>query len=425
MREMHNIGFQQALSTVLGLKPLAPVMVPVSEVCDLVASEDLSAVADCPSMTSSLRDGYAVVSRDLEGASKENPVRLMLAGISVAGDQTKQHVGPGLAVKVMTGAPLPDGADSVIPVEFTRREKDRLVCLREVLPGQNLLLRGTDVERGGCVVTGGQTITPPLAGLLTAAGVHSIPVFPRPRIAIVSTGDEVVTPGRPLRPGQVYASNLVTLQSWLMRLRMAVEGRVVKDNRETIHRAFSTMLSGADVLITSGGTWKGERDLTVRVLEEMGWDLLFHGVRLRPGKAVAVGMLHEKPVFCLPGGPSSNEMAFLQLALPGILQMAGMRLPPFGTKRVRLASGLRGDPAWTRVYQATLERRDGEWWGDSLRLKSRMRSQARAQALIRVPEGVERVEAGEMVEVQILHRCDFILDKGLSMGYREQNGAKK
>jgi len=134
----------------------------------------------------------------------------------------------------------------------------------------------------------------------------------------------------------------------------------------------------------------------------MGWELIFHRVRMGPGKAVAMGMLDEKPVFCLPGGPPSNEMAFLQLALPGLFQIAGRSPIPFGIKKVRLASGVGGDFTWTQFYQAILERRGEEWWGVPLKMKSRIQSQARAKALIKVPEGVDRIEAGDLIEVQIL-----------------------
>lgn len=134
----------------------------------------------------------------------------------------------------------------------------------------------------------------------------------------------------------------------------------------------------------------------------MGWELIFHRVRIGPGKAVAMGVLDGKPVFCLPGGPPSNEMAFLQLALPGILQIAGRSPIPFGIKKVRLASRVGGDSTWTQFYQAILERRGEEWWGVPLQMKSRIQSQARAEALIKVPEGVDRIEAGDMIEVQVL-----------------------
>lgn len=401
--KLYDIGLEEALSMVLGdLKRLSPVVLPVDEVCDLIAAEDLFAAADCPSATSSLKDGYAVVSKDIEEASKDDPVKLRVTGMSAAGDSTSGAVEPGSAIKVLTGARLPQGADAVISIEFTREQANQVLCLKNAEPGRNVLSRGTDVETGDLVVSKGEMLTPALTGFLAAGGVHQIPVFPSPRVAIVATGDEVVAPGGPLKPGQLYASNLVTLNSWLRHFGFPVKSRVVKDNPKEIRRTFTSMLSDADALLTSGGAWKSERDLTVRVLDEMGWELIFHRVRMGPGKAVAMGMLDEKPVFCLPGGPPSNEMAFLQLALPGLFQIAGRSPIPFGIKKVRLASEVGGDFTWTQFYQAILERRGEEWWGVPLKMKSRIQSQARAKALIKVPEGVDRIEAGDMIEVQVL-----------------------
>ena len=399
----YDIGLEEALSMVLGdLERFSPVVFPVDEVCDLIAAEDLFAAVDCPSATSSLKDGYAVISKDIDGASKDHPVKLRVTGMSVAGDNTSGSLEPGLAIKVMTGARLPQGADAVISIEFTREQADQVLCFKNAGPGRNVLSRGTDVETGELVVSKGEMLTPALTGLLAAGGVHKVPVFPKPRVAIVATGDEVVAPGYPLKSGQVYASNLVTLNSWLRHFGFGVKTRVVKDDAEELRRTFTAMLSEADVLLTSGGAWKSERDLTVRVLDEMGWELIFHRVRMGPGKAVAMGMIDGKPVFCLPGGPPSNEMAFLQLALPGLLQIAGRSPTPFDVKKVLLASGVGGDLAWTQFYQAVLERRGGELWGVPLKMKSRIQSQARAEALIKVPEGVGRLETGDMIEVQIL-----------------------
>ena len=401
--KVYDIGLEEALSMVLGtLKRLSPVVLPVNEVCDLVAAEDLFASADCPSATSSLKDGYAVVSKDIEGASKDYPVKLRVTGMSAAGDNIAESVEPGLAIKVLTGALLPRGADAVISVEFTREQANQVLCLKNAEPGRNVLSRGTDVETGELVVSKGEMLTPALTGLMAAGGVNRISVFPRPCVGIIATGDEVVAPGHPLKPGQLYASNLVTLNSWLQHFGMQGKTRVVKDDPEEIRRTFTSMLSDVDAFLTSGGAWKSERDLTVRVLDEMGWELIFHRVRIGPGKAVAMGMLDRKPVFCLPGGPPSNEMAFLQLALPGLLQIAGRSPIPFGIKKVRLASKVGGDPTWTQFYQAILERRGKEWWGVPMQMKSRIQSQARAEALIKVPEGVDKLEAGDIIEVQVL-----------------------
>ena len=390
MARSYDIGLKEALSLTLdAIGTLKPVPMPVHEVCGLVASEDLTAMVDCPSATSSMRDGYAVNSADIEKASRVNGIPLMVSGTLAAGDPTEKTVRPGETIQVLTGAMIPNGANAVVSVEFTELQGDRVVCYRDAPPGCNLLFQGSDVEADGLIVNRGQLLTPALTGLLAAGGLDRVTVFPPPRVAVVATGDEVIAPGHPIKPGQLYASNIVTLYSWLRHFGMPGESAVVRDDPHELKKTFQDLLKNNDVLLTSGGAWKSERDLTTKILDEMGWEMIFHRVRIGPGKAVALGILDGKPIFCLPGGPPSNEMAFLQIALPGLLQMAGKSPVPFSLKKVQLAEEVSGDVTWTQFFQATLEKREGEWWAIPHRMKSRIQSQARAQALIRIPEGVE------------------------------------
>ncbi len=403
MPPTYDIGLKEALSLTLdGIGRLKPVLMPVHEACGHVAARDITAMVDCPSATSSLRDGYAVVSRDVAKASPENGIPLKITGTLSAGDPTQKTVRPGEAVQVLTGAVIPKGADAVVSVEFTETRGDRVICHRDAPPGCNLLFQGSDVAKGGLIMNRGEVLTPALTGLLAAGGRDRVSVYPSPRVAVCATGDEVIAPGRSLKPGQLYASNIVTLYSWLRHFNMSGETAVVRDRPHDLKETFQKLLSRNDVLLTSGGAWKSERDLTTKILDEMGWEMLFHRVRIGPGKAVALGILEGKPVFCLPGGPPSNEMAFLQIALPGLLKMAGKPSTPFEIRKFRLAEEVSGDVTWTQFLQASLEKRDKEWWAVPHRMKSRIQSQARAKALIGIPEGVHRLASGEMIEVQVL-----------------------
>jgi len=407
MPTKYDIGFEEALSITLDcLGPSKTVDFPVEEACGFVAAEDCRAVVDCPSATASLKDGYAVISDDVNGASEDHPVKLRIAGMVGAGDNSDLIVQRGIAVKVMTGARIPKGANAVVAIEFTRQEKDHVICLRGASPEKNILACGSDVARGRTVAAQGQILAPAMTGLLAAAGIHTVRVFPRPRVGIISTGDEVVAPGRSLKSGQLYASNLVTLLSWVKHFRMDAESEVVPDRKHKIREAMAGMLEKVDVLLTSGGAWKSERDLTTGILMEMGGELVFHRVRLGPGKAVALILLAEKVVFCLPGGPPSNEMAFLQIALPGLLHMAGIKSFPFGYRRAYLTAPVGGDITWTQFFQARLEEKDGQWLAHPLKMKSRLQSQAAADALIKVPEGIERLNEGDEILVQVLGLCN-------------------
>ncbi len=403
MAAKYDIGLEEALIlTIDRLSSLQAVKVPVEDACGLVAAEDCLALVDCPSATASLKDGYAVVSADVEGASNEHPVRLKITGMIGAGDERSLTVKRGFAVKVMTGASIPKGADAVVAEEFTYDDNGWVVCRRDVPSGKNVLLRGSDVAKGKTITTEGTLLAPAMTGLLAAGGIHTVRVYPRPKVGIVSTGDEVVAPGRPIKKGQLYASNMVTLLSWLRHFRIEAESKVVPDQDKKIRSALKGMIDKVDVLLTSGGAWKSERDMTAKILVEMGGEIIFHGVRLGPGKAVALIMIDRKPVFCLPGGPPSNEMAFLQLVLPGLLRMAGRAPVPFGIRKARLSAPVGGKITWTQFFQAELDEKDGQWVVNPQKLQSRLQSQATANALIKVPEGVERLDEGEEIEVQVL-----------------------
>ena len=400
-----DIGLEEALTRTLGaLQPLPPETVDIWEASGLVTAADCTAAVDCPSVDSCLKDGFAVLSSDLVGASPDDPVALKVTGTAVAGREGRGEVAAGTAVEVATGAELPEGADAVLPVEFTRREEAGLLCLRDTAPGKNVQRRGSDVATGETVALRGEVLMPGLTGLMAAAGMHSLQVHPAPRIGIVAIGDEVVMPGREIRRGQLYASNAVTLKGWLDRFRFTAEAAAAGDREIAIAEEVRKMLEVKDALITSGGVWKSDRDLTVKVVQELGGDLLFHRVRIGPGKAVAVALVDEKPVFCLPGGPASNEMAFLQLALPGLLKMAGRDPSPFPRLRAFLSADLEGVAEWTQFWQADLRYVDGEWRAAPIRKKSRLRSQARANALLQLPEGMARLERGTEVPVQVLFR---------------------
>lgn len=403
MTTKYDIGFEEALSLTLErLSSLKAIDIPVDEACGFVVAEDCHAVVDCPSTTTSMKDGYAVISSDVLEASKENPVKLDLLGMVSAGDDSNLIVEHGKTVKVMTGASIPQNADAVVAIEFTSEAGDQGLFFRDAPVGKNILTRGSDVAKGGLIAAQGDILSPPMTGLLAAGGIYSVRGYSRPRVGIISTGNEVVAPGNPIKPGQLYASNLVTLLSWLQHFHMETETAVVPDEKDKIRNTMEGLLKKVDVLLTSGGAWKSERDLTTGVLIEMGGDVVFHRVRLGPGKAAALILVDEKVVFCLPGGPPSNEMAFLQIALPGLLKMAGKYPVPFESRTAVLSAPVGGDITWTQFFQARLEKKDGRLYAHPLKLKSRLQSQATAEALIKVPEGVDQLNKGDEIEVQVL-----------------------
>ncbi len=397
------VSYNRALALVAELTaPLPPLEFPLPRLGGLVLAEELISRVSSPSVTCSKKDGFALRAADVSGAGPEAPVRLAVAGSVTAGQRPDFSLGPGQAARVTTGAALPPGADAVLPDELARREEEAVFCLAPVEPGRNLLAQGSDVVAGEPVAGPGERLTPGLVGLMAAAGLDRARCHPLPRVALMATGNELSAPGEPLPEGGVYASNLASQAVWLQAHGLPVQTRVCPDSRRAIRETAAGLLAENDALITSGGAWLSERDLVVGTLAELGLGLCFRRVRMGPGKGVAFGLIGSKPVFCLPGSPPSNEMAFLQLALPALLLLAGHRRPGLPLLRARMGQELRGQGDWTQFWHGTLEPSEDIYIFKPLDWVGRLQVTARAQALFTLNEGVERVPAGALTWVQRL-----------------------
>ncbi len=404
MAKSISFGLEEALKKTLeSISPLGTETVLLGDAVDRIVAEDLVSKVDSPSIHASMKDGYAVRSTDLHGAAKGNPVSLRVSGCASAGIDSDHTVSEGSTVRILTGARIPEGADAVLAEEFVEVKEGGIVAGNDAGPGRNILLKGSDVAVGQKVVEKDTPLTPGLVGLLAAAGFGEVPVFRRPKVAVIATGDEVVAPGAPLPEGKLYASNMVTLCAFCNRYGMKTFPATAKDTEPAIRGAIRTALDTTDAVITSGGAWTGDRDLVAKILTDMGWNKVFHRVRIGPGKAVGFGILEEKPVFILPGGPPSNLMGFLQLALPGLMRYAGYAAPGLPTKSVRVASDLSGrDMDWTQFIFGAIENGRGGAVFHSLRQKSRLESMALATAVAALPEGTVDIPEGEEITVQLL-----------------------
>jgi molybdopterin molybdotransferase len=399
-----SLGLGEALSITLEhIRPLAVESIKLAESTDHVAASDLYALVDAPSMDSSLKDGYAVVSHEVAEARPEMPVRLKLAGHLAAGGKKEIELKPGTTIRVLTGARIPEGADAVLSEEFAKPDGNDVLVMNFAEPGRNIQPRGRDVESRTCIIKKGQRLSPGIIGLIAAAGHSMVPVFKNPTIAIIGTGDEIVLPGEPLADGKLYASNILTINAWCKRYKMKTLMTVVNDDFDTLTRTIKTISARADAIITSGGAWTGDRDLVAQVFEGLGWQQYFHRIRIGPGKAVGFGMLDKKPVFILPGGPSSNLMGFLQIALPGLRALAGHADPNLPRINARLAADLKGRQRdWTDFFFGRLEEVEGFPVFHPLKGSSRLRDIAEANAITSIPEGQENLLKGSVISVQVL-----------------------
>lgn len=399
----HDIPFDEALKTVLSaISPLPPEEACLERLTGRVAEEDIVSLLDSPSADVSLKDGYAVRSVDIEGASPESPVTLRLAGRRLAGSEEGATVTMGTAVRVTSGAVIPPGADAVLAEEFAREEGGTVKATADAHRGRNILKKGTDIGKGETVMERGNPLLPADMGLIAASGHSRVRVHRNPLVAVIATGDEVVAAGMPVPEGKVAASNLVTITSWCALFGMETRTFVLRDSEREIADAIGGSIRDADCIVTSGGSWKGERDLVVRVLDGLGWRKIFHRVKMGPGKAVAFGFLDEKPVFCLPGGPPSNQMAFLELALPGLLSLGGRTREAFPVIPAMLERDVQGQRDWTQFIMGLIKKTGEGIVFTPIVNESRLQSLSNAEGVIRIPEGVERIPGGSMVEVQVL-----------------------
>ncbi|MFO7875779.1 MAG: molybdopterin molybdotransferase MoeA [Desulfovermiculus sp.] len=401
-----SLGIDQALPmTLSSIDPVGTETLALAHCVDRISASSLYALVDSPSIDASLKDGYAVMSRDVENASPSQPVPLKVTGLSAAGGEEELDIVPGTAVRVLTGGKIPDKADAVIPDELTRHHQNQswIEALSAAQPGRNILPQGVDVSIGQVIAEPGQALTPAVVGLLAAAGHSRVSVFQKPKVTIVATGDEVVIPGRPLPEGKLYASNLATLDAWCTRYKFTSRILVVQDDPEQISAELDRAVSKSDAVITSGGAWTGDRDMVVDMLERLGWEQIFHRIRIGPGKAVGFGLLGHKPVFVLPGGPPSNLTAFLQITLPGLLKLAGSSKPGLPAVTVRLAENIHGRSIdWTQYVFGRIEHQETEILFHPLRTASRLQSMAHAQAVVAIPEGRTEIEKGQRVMAQWL-----------------------
>ena len=397
------ISFDEALQlTYEHIQTLGSEDVELLSAVDRITACDLPGLVDSPSVDASLKDGYAIHSEDIVAACERSPVTLHIKGMSTAGNAWQGQVHLGEAVRILSGAPIPDGADAVIQEEFTRLDGDSLLVMNDAHAGRNILFQGSDIRAGELQVGKGAQVSALKLGSLAAAGYSSIPVVKMPRVAILATGDEVIAPGEPLISGKLYASNLITLAAWCLHFGFTVRTFIARDDEELIREKLQTCLDGYDAVLTSGGAWSGERDLVVKILDELGWEKIYHRVRIGPGKALAFGSYAGKPVFCLPGGPPSNSMAFLQLALPGLRKLSGSQKTGLPVQRMKLVETVEGQLDWTQFVHGWLEETSDLLFFHPIYSASRFQMMSTADAIIKIPEGRSKLKKGQIVEGQLL-----------------------
>ena len=351
------VPFDEARRIVLErIRPLPPVPLPLAEAAGCVLAEDVAAAEDIPPFANSAMDGFAVRSADLTGATPEHPTRLRLAGEVFAGTARLPLVEPGTVVRITTGAPLPPGADAVVPVEATTLDGPDV--LLGMAPAERGFVRaaGEDVAAGTIVLGSGQVLEPAAIGMLASIGRPVVLAHPRPTVIVVSTGDELVDPGEPLGPGQIRNSNsfMLAAQATAAGVHAFPLGRL-RDDVAALEAGFTRAAAEGNAVITSGGVSVGEHDYTKQVLAELG-DVTPWRVAMQPGMPQAFGHAAGVPLFGLPGNPVSAFVVFEVLVRPALRKLAGY--PPGRLDRprivARLAEPVRSPAGKTSFLRVTL-----------------------------------------------------------------------
>lgn len=375
----------------------------VTEGLDRVAACDILTAEDLPAFTKSTMDGYAVQAEDTFGASEEQPQTLEVIGEVEMGVKPELKLGAGQAVEIPTGGMIPDGADSVVMVEKTEAKADKVRVYTSVSPGANIVQKGSDILQGETVVSAGHRLRPQDVGALAGLGIAEIEVYKKPKVGIISTGNELISLNDELKPGQTRDINTYSLTSLVEKVgAIPVQGGIIEDNAVALKQALVELTDEVDFLVISGGSSVGAKDVTYNVLEEVGTtDVLLHGIAIKPGKPTLFTMLDKLPIYGLPGHPVSVMVTFKKFVAPYIKRQMGIEELP-STVKAEFGQNISSDPGREDYLRVTLEEREAGLVAKPVCGESSLiMTMVEADGLVRVPLSREGLTAGEEVEVEL------------------------
>jgi molybdopterin molybdotransferase len=403
------LSVEEARERILSrIQPLAPLELPLQEAHGCVLAAEVVGEADMPAFSSSAMDGFAVRSRDVAEARPDAPVELTVVGRALIGRHPEATVGGGEAIRIATGAPIPAGADCVVPIEDAQLQGDRVRILVPAPEGRHVRPAGEDVRAGDVLVPSGRRLSAAEMGLLAAAGRPHAIAHPRPRVIVLSTGDELVEPWQSATFGQVRDANSFTLSGAIKEAGASPYlAGIARDDPDRLRDAIMGHMVHADAFISSGGVSVGERDVVKQAFFRAG-EIDFFRVAMQPGMPQAFGVIEGKPYFGLPGNPVSVFVSFEVFIRPALLKMMGRR----GLYRPEVTARLETDIAGPRektVFSRVLVRRGPDGWrakSTGGRGSNLLATVARANGLAIIPPGVESLTAGQECRVMVFRSLE-------------------
>jgi putative molybdopterin biosynthesis protein len=387
-------------------KPLGVEEITLLEACNRVLAEDITATLDIPPFNRSTVDGYAVKAEDTFGADENKPTKLKLCGTVGIGEPTKTAVTRCTTVEIVTGAPIPEGADAVVMVEYTERKDNHIYVYSAVTKGENVMKAGADIKKGEKVLKTGQSLSSREIGVLAALGMAKAKFYRIPHVAVLSTGAEITEPGRKLPPGKIYDINAYSLSTAVLESGgKPVYLGVFPDDMTELQKALKQALASADIVVTSGGVSVGPKDVMPQTLDSLGKPgVIVCGIAIKPGKPTTVALINKKMVFSLPGHPTSALLVFHVLVRPIIQHMAGIKAGK--NLRVKAVAAIRLFPAkGRRTFIMVKLRRD-----ETNRLMAApvptglsgaITTLAKADGFVEISENQQFIDANEKVTVHL------------------------
>ncbi len=399
------ISFEEALNHILSrIQPLGFEKVLLLESLGRIIGEEIYAWRDIPPLDNSAMDGYAVRYEDIRESSKDHPAKLKVIEDLPAGSVSKKTVGKGQAIRIMTGAPIPKGADTVVPVEETRKEDEFAFILKVISQGDNIRRAGEDVKKGDRVISKGDVIRPAEVGMLASVGRSSVLVYQKPLVAILCTGDELVDVDENPGENKIVSSNSYTLAAQVKDCgAVPVQLGIARDRKEEIREKLRQGIR-ADVIISSAGVSVGDYDFSKEALGDLGMEMTFWQVSMKPGKPLAFGTIQGKPVFGLPGNPVSSMISFEEFVRPSLLKMMGHRQVFRPVVEAVLQEEIRKTAGRRHFIRAFISFKEGSYFATTTGDQGSgiLMSMLKANGLIMVPEDQEIARVGEKVKVHLL-----------------------